>query len=430
LVGLPGLEKRFEAIAGRLGFEQGKTWQFLRGRDFLAKVHGRQGGAPEDWQEPTPEARKTLLPEDFVTCLAENDDGSIWVGFRMQGLALLDRKTRQVTLHATKKSHGLPDDFVSSILSVPGKLPTVGTYGGGVSKPAGGAGAAKESKTAPPLPSPSKPPTMAEVNALLKHLEPPREASQSSVLPLADDWRSQGNWMDRHGNFLAILCGMNFSTIRGYRKNEVTWGYGIGPHCKPGDAVRHWIHWLHSDNPCVLQNPEDGGRRQGEWNDHDDTGYPFNWDGPHVYCTLKVPAGRYVLSCYFFNKDGHNGMNRFRDYLVEVKPTALPDKAFADRSGIGVKVHAIFGKQPAGAVSRVGPSFWGGVYKRFYLEAAEPSVWTVRVNRQHSFNTIISGLFLDAVDAPWGPVEPPPARKPRFADPGSGAAARPSTARS
>ena len=62
-------------------------------------------------------------------------------------------------------------------------------------------------------------------------------------------------------------------------------------------------------------------RRQAEWDDHGEA-YSMALDGPDVYCTLKIPAGQFYLSLYDFNKDGHDGNNRFRDYRVSIRPHA------------------------------------------------------------------------------------------------------------
>lgn len=60
-------------------------------------------------------------------------------------------------------------------------------------------------------------------------------------------------------------------------------------------------------------------RRQAEWDDHGEA-YSRTHEGPDLYCTLKVPAVIFFLSLYDFNKDGHDGANRCRDYVVSVRP--------------------------------------------------------------------------------------------------------------
>jgi hypothetical protein len=72
------------------------------------------------------------------------------------------------------------------------------------------------------------------------------------------------------------------------------------------------------------------------------------------------------------------------------------------------------------AHSRV-QQFWQGVWKRFYVDLGgeEFGYVTVGVQRNYSFNTIISAVCLDPVDDLCGPVgpfkSPPPLRTPHFA---------------
>ncbi|MGL4942669.1 MAG: ligand-binding sensor domain-containing protein, partial [Thermoguttaceae bacterium] len=67
--------------------------QFARGIDYADKVRGLYGGAPKDWQECPPEVRTQLLPEDYITCLAEDASGAIWLGTRQRGFVAIDPQT-------------------------------------------------------------------------------------------------------------------------------------------------------------------------------------------------------------------------------------------------------------------------------------------------------------------------------------------------
>jgi hypothetical protein len=109
-------------------------------------------------------------------------------------------------------------------------------------------------------------------------------------------------------------------------------------------------------------------------------------DGPGLFCTLMIPPGLFYLSLYNFNKDGHDGHNRFRDYGLSVRSQSLGQPVY-DLTG--------FAKQPELARARV-TDFWNGMYKRFLVRG--PSQLTFQVSRNHSFNTILAGVFLDLVD--------------------------------
>ena len=108
-------------------------------------------------------------------------------------------------------------------------------------------------------------------------------------------------------------------------------------------------------------------------------------DGPGIYTTLKVPEGLYTLSLYLFNDDGHDGYNRYRDYLLSVRTHA----------GVTLEDVDGFGSQPELAHGRV-KDFCGGVWKRFLVRG--PMTLTVEVSRNNSFNTKLAGVMLDLVD--------------------------------
>ncbi len=112
----------------------------------------------------------------------------------------------------------------------------------------------------------------------------------------------------------------------------------------------------------------------------------MDWDGPHVYASLQVPPGWFVLSLYDFNKDGHMGYNRWRDYRLSVRqrPPGLPLESIQG-----------FEQWPEAAAERL-IDFRGGVWKRFLVRG--PRALAIQVNRNFSRNTVVAGLFLDRLD--------------------------------
>jgi hypothetical protein len=49
---------------------------------------------------------------------------------------------------------------------------------------------------------------------------------------------------------------------------------------------------------------------------------PVPLDGPDMWYLLEIRnKGMFRIGMYFFNKDGHSGHNRLRDYLIEVYPS-------------------------------------------------------------------------------------------------------------
>ena len=97
----------------------------------------------------------------------------------------------------------------------------------------------------------------------------------------------------------------------------------------------------------------------------------------------RFPAGWFVLSLYDFNKDGQIGSNRWRDYRISIR---------ARPGNIALESIGGFESWPEMASGRI-VDFRGGVWKRFLVRG--PRALTIEVNRNHSFNTVLAGVFLD-----------------------------------
>ena len=397
----------------------GATWNYLRGQDYADKVRGLYGGAPEDWKEVPMEDRILLLPEDHITCLAEDPaTGLILFGTRQKGLGVFDpikeRCADNLNMYWQTDNH-----FVRTIVPLPDGRLSFGCYLGGyaiidpgermalIAKFSGGTSSGNPMSQQPVSqvadknfathPSPIKPPTMAELKVMQTKLE-----SLTEPLPdvyasyYGEDWKTQGDWMGRYGRDWALLCGtaspfdhpVNFSC-------EYFCVYPtIGPH-HPGqkDALRRWVHWIKTDNPRSLWNPYNGYRRQAEWDDHGEE-FPLSIDGPDLWYLLEVKhEGVFRVGMYFFNKDGQDGRNRLRDYLVEVYSTDEKWRGDVDDAPLyGRHGEALTGLTRPLLKSRV-YDFWGGVYKQFVVSG--PANYMVKIDRSYGYNTILSSVMID-----------------------------------
>ena len=429
--------------------DKGRTWLFLRGQDWEAKARGlyRPPSREQLGAAAALAGGRTLLAEDYVTCLAQDDAGNLCIGHPQKGHEVIDLRTgRRVQAAKTDAA-----DYVTQLLAFDRCL-VAGSYGVGLvsltnaasgarqsplptnlrlvpgegqgdgGKTATGAGrppvrlGATSASEAPALPSPARPPTAAEIQTLLARLSKvPQPSRQMSpvVVALHDDWRTQGDWLGRYGRYWACCCAICSPSdyVWGAGREPVEYRARIGPHCQKGDSIRYWVHWLYTDNRRSLEMPPtylhsrvvkglttwSKPRRQAEWDDHGEA-YPRTHEGPDLYCTLNIPDGLFFLSLYDFNKDGHSGANRWRDYQISIRAH--------DASAPLYNIDA-FERQPELARARI-HQFWGGVWKRFLVQG--PTQITIRLARNYSHNGILAGVMLDPVDE-----EPPP----YFADRGT-----------
>ncbi len=406
--------------------DRGMRWSFTRGTDYDDKLKGLALNKKSRRKiRISPAVMQRLLPEDYVTCLAEGGDGTIWLGFRRRGLLALDTKTGK---KMPVGDGSLPENYVFCAAITGDSRPVVGTYRGGVvtasspvrlskTKPTAKqhTTVSKTDAAAPELPAPAGPPSFDRLYAAYTRLakaEKRTAGRRKAVVSIADDWRTQGAWLGRYGRYWGCLCA-----IRSPR--DYVWGAGdedidyyaqIGPNCNKYDSIRYWVHWLYTDQNRSLELPPtylDGrilrglttperNRRQAEWDDHKEA-YALSRDGPHLYCSVRVPDGTYVLSLYDVNKDGHRGNNRYRDYCVSIRRRPFNLKGDLQRLDG-------FYSWPEEAAGRI-RNFWSGVWKRYVV--AGPTSLTIELNANYSFNTILAGIMLDRLAE-----EPPPYFKP------------------
>lgn len=373
--------------------DSGKTW------------HYRREGKGED-----------LLREDYVTALAEDGAGHLWVGHRQEPPEVFDPKTGRHLLLSQPLQ--MADNDVSALLPT-GATMLMGGYGGGLMQTETGTkaeiGAKIDAQTLPAtpmasspavyFPSYAKPPTLAELNKMLAQVgqvKPQPDADKPFVAALNQDWLTKGDWQGRYGRFWACLCALfhpiPLDYIWGASPEPVLYDLSMGPNHSQGDSLRYWLQWRYTQNPDSLELPPTYlhsrvlkgyttwavNRRQSEVDDHGEQ-YPMSQEGPNIYATVSVPDGLYMLSLYDFNKDGHFRGDRFRDYRVSVRA----------HIGMGLQDNTQFAQQPELAHGRI-TNFWNGVWTRFLVRG--PQVLTMEVNRNNSFNTILPGLMLDRLD--------------------------------
>lgn len=287
----------------------------------------------------------------------------------------------------------------------------------------------------PAFPLPAAPPTIEELTAMLKRIKAltPTKATPAKAVPakavpakekasaayLNDDWATMGDWVGRYGRQFGLLWAIEAPYSNSYGsslylpapKGHIYWVEArIGTNRDKDDALRHWKHWLKTDNPNVLYYPDAGYRRETEIDDHGE-GYPQWHEGPDIWMLVDVPEGMQRMSLYFFNKDGHEDANRYRNYTVEVRECLSDTTRFhAERfwspgwnpSGTQVEQFSDYqiklaSKQPVLASARV-RDFWGGVYKSFAVSGGH--FYWVKIAKNDSQNVICQSIFLDHLKLP------------------------------
>jgi hypothetical protein len=309
--------------------DQGRTWQFVRGADWIDKVKNRFGGPPPNWQAPTdPNKGGAILAEDYTTTLAEDPDGNLLVGHRA---------TEGDTLKAQAK--GKVDSsakvYVTSLVTMPGRKNTLrGTYGEGFARDKG------EGPTAPvdppiaasrTMPTSAKTPEMTLLQRLTKTSQASENASPTTrpatiastrlapkatgtpasqpavtfnvprAVFLRDDWATQGDWVMRYGRHFAVLCAANWPLDHFFTPDTYFNVVGaIDPTYASKDTIRRWLEMARSDQSRALYDPFFGHRREADWDDHGEA-YAMTAEGPDLLLDVKVPAGLHRVSLYCVN---------------------------------------------------------------------------------------------------------------------------------
>ncbi len=373
----------------------GVMWKFLRGADWLAKAKGLYVPPDKDRLEAAEKkAPATLLLEDYCTSVAEDASGTIWVGHWRTGYEAIrlqkDGTWKRLAQSAEKTyaSRLLPPPGLTAEPDAATAPMLVGNYGEGLhpigmEDVAGDAGQSRgtASGALPVLPSTAKPSMEAELDAMLRLLQGTAAATNSpSAVYLRDDWMTAGDWLARYGRAWTVLCAtmaplsLESGNEPGCAIDEAT----IGPNHSKGDVLRAWVEKLKVDNRNSLFMQILGIRREAEWDDHGEV-YPYTHGGLGIRFKVKIPEGVYRLSLYFFNPNGHIGENRRRDYRVEIA-----QDGDLQREDTNIIAHA-----------RVCSFAGGGTYKQFMVDGGK--TYTVCVQRNGSFNTILNGVFIDRI---------------------------------
>lgn len=377
-------------------------WTYLRGRDYQDKNRGVYKARTKEGKKKFP--ANALLSEDYVTTLAETKHG-LWVGFREKGAALLDPKTNKVLkCYDGGRNHPIPCSYVTAIAELADGTVLGGTYGGGIVCLEKGAGTWKKLPVAElhdsAFPGEEKIVSLQKIKQGLESCKAVEKSSQSCVYQ-GEDWSTLGNWCERYGQSYAYLCAINSPSDVVYNPGVFISVRGaMGYHRYPKDSLRRWCHWAGvPEKKNVLFCPEICNRIEAEWDDHGEV-YPSSFDGPDIWAKIVLPGGRFLVSLYFYNPNGHQKATAKRDFLIEVRQSSIPRNL--NQQVFSAWHYLLPEKEMLDMVSekvlaraRVNYFTRHGVYKNFIMEGGK--AYYVRVVRNGSFNTIWNGIFISPV---------------------------------
>jgi hypothetical protein len=339
------------------------------------------------------------LAEDFVESLAVDETGVIWIGYRRCGVHALSEKLTPSLVRLALRDKG--GDLARSLLGMQHGVAT-GWYGLGLTA---NEEIAPVPALSPPLnvklPSPSDRSDYCRAFQADVRSQATARVDAGQVYPLDDDWVTRGDWLGRYGMYWADLLAMcgTYDYEWGAHAENVARRVRVGPNSVKGEFTRAWVQWLYTADPRVLELPVpyldsrvrsgltsgDKKRREDEVDDNGEN-YPPTLDGPDLFCTITIPPGVFLLSIYDVNKDGHDWLNRFRDYEIRVrirKPNQLVSSALDPNT-------------PVVVTARIS-DFWPGVWKRFIVVG--PAGLDVQISRNGSVNTILPAIMLNRFQA-------------------------------
>lgn len=377
-------------------------WNYLRGTDYQEKNRGVYKARAKETKRKFPS--DSLLNEDYVTAVAETKHG-LWVGFREKGAALLNPKTHEVLKrYSGSKKSPMPCSYVTAISELPDGTVLGATYGSGLICLEKGTGAWKKLPAAElddsAFPREEKIVSPQMIGQKLERVKNTEKASQGCIYQ-GEDWSTLGNWCERYGQAYACLCAINSPYDVVYNPGTFVYARGMmGYHRYSKDGLRKWCHWAGvPEKKNVLFCPEICNRIEAEWDDHGEA-YPSFFDGPDIWAKIVLPEGRFQVSLYFYNPNGHQKATARRDYLIEIRKSPIPKNLNQQDFS---KWYCLLPEQemlemvPQKILARTRVNYFTrhGVYKNFIMEGG--NAYYVRVVRNGSFNTIWNGIFVSPI---------------------------------
>lgn len=369
------------------------SWKYLRGEDYRDKNQGLWNVKVD--RNISSQGEPLLLPEDYITCLAETKEGW-WIGFRQKGAVLVSPlNLKKIKLGSLPKN--IKNPFVKSLLTLPNGSVYAVTYGHGIINIQKGEKRNQlkvtEREKLPSFPAIPSIKTLDELNreAVKFNQTVDEEIDRKTkknpyAVAWKEDWATKGDWCGYYGKDYALLCGtcnMGNDIITNLDV-KIDIDQILGFHKKKEDSLSVRPHNDNASlNPNVLFNPKTGTRIATEWSDNGEE-YAPKFDGPDIWTSIQLPEGDHALSLYFYNYQGKDlNTGAWRDFIIEVRPGKLDE---------GEKIQMA----PILARTRVKDFHGSGVYKTFILSG--PGTYSIRILNNYSSDAILNGLFVSRLD--------------------------------
>jgi hypothetical protein len=94
---------------------KGQSFTFYRGREWALKLARLSKPVKPD---PGASSQEAWLPDDYVTTLAEDTDGRVWLGFLRGGVMVLEPNGIQVAYHGDPRPQGQQADLMPDFKSL------------------------------------------------------------------------------------------------------------------------------------------------------------------------------------------------------------------------------------------------------------------------------------------------------------------------
>jgi hypothetical protein len=386
--------------------DHGATWSFVQGANWAQLLKGSYGGTPAG----AVSSDTSPLMEDWITALAEDASGALWIGYRAAGYQVFSGDNNYPVRIIKGK--------ISAVVPLPGGSCVLGSVGDGAMLVGSGdvpfemaaAPSFASALTAQQFPSGPKP-ISAEALDVLSHQVESLAPGSDGVDNLTDDWETIGDWPGRYGTTAAHIM-----TVRPVRETDgCTIGLTTGPFRQA--AMRYYETAFQR-----VTVPDRGlidplAHRRTFW-EHNDESYSLSahplWEeGPDLFVKIELPAGIHRVSLYFCNYEGHNSTQEWREYPLQVRRTG---GAAAMAVAPATDDPVLEAKNPSDERSWLEPwetvdaelapilcrsyvpRYWYGVYKQFLIRG-QGTYW-IKVVRNYSPCCKINGVFVDRMDAP------------------------------